>query len=98
MQAAAEKCSLKAFGWIADPATVMQRAPTQWKVDSMKAESTKDILIVYYSRTGHVAQLARLVARGVEEVPGMRARVRSVPPVAAVTEIAAPPVPAEGAP
>jgi NAD(P)H dehydrogenase (quinone) len=57
-----------------------------------------DILIVYYSRTGNVAQLARLVARGVEEVPGMRARLRSVPPVAPVTEIAAAPVPDEGAP
>ncbi len=45
-----------------------------------------EILIVYYSRTGNVAQLARLVARGVEEVPGMRARVRSVPPVAPVTK------------
>jgi len=57
-----------------------------------------DILIVYYSRTGNVAQLARLVARGVEEVPDMRARLRSVPPVAPVTEIAAGPVPDEGAP
>jgi len=57
-----------------------------------------DILIVYYSRTGNVAQLARLVARGVEEVPGMRARLRSVPPVAAVTTTATPPVPEEGAP
>ena len=57
-----------------------------------------DILIVYYSRTGKVAQLARLVARGVEEVAGMQARVRSVPPVAPVTEVAKPPVPDEGAP
>ena len=57
-----------------------------------------EILIVYYSRTGSVAQLARLVARGVEEVPGMRARLRSVPPVAPITETSAPPVPAEGAP
>lgn len=57
-----------------------------------------DILIVYYSRTGNVAQLARLVARGVEEVPGMRARLRSVPPVAPLTTTATPPVPEEGAP
>src|SRR5438309_1917995 len=57
-----------------------------------------EILIVYYSRTGSVAQLARLVARGVEEVPGMRARLRSVPPVAPVTETSSPPVPDEGAP
>jgi NAD(P)H dehydrogenase (quinone) len=57
-----------------------------------------DILILYYSRTGAVAQLARHVARGVEEVPGCRARVRSVPPVAPVTEVAQAPVPEEGAP
>jgi NAD(P)H dehydrogenase (quinone) len=57
-----------------------------------------DILILYYSRRGSVAQLARHVARGVEEVEGMRARVRSVPPVAAVTSVAQPPVPEEGAP
>jgi NAD(P)H dehydrogenase (quinone) len=57
-----------------------------------------EILIVYYSRNGSVAQLARHVARGVEEVPGMLARLRSVPPVAPVTQVAQPPEPAEGAP
>ncbi|PXV58749.1 NAD(P)H dehydrogenase (quinone) [Dyella jiangningensis] len=57
-----------------------------------------DILVLYYSRTGHTAQLARLIARGVEEVPGMRARLRQVPPVAPVTEVAHPPEPDEGAP
>ena len=57
-----------------------------------------DILIVYYSRNGSVAQLARLIARGVEEVPGMQARLRSVPPVAAVTQTAQAPVPDAGAP
>jgi len=57
-----------------------------------------DILVLYYSRTGHVAQLARFIARGVEEIPGMRARLRQVPPVAPVTEIAQPPEPEEGAP
>ena len=57
-----------------------------------------DILIVYYSRNGSVAQLARLIARGVEEVPGMHARLRSVPPVAVVTQTAQAPVPDDGAP
>ena len=57
-----------------------------------------DILVLYYSRNGHTAQLARLIARGIEEVPGMRARLRQVPPVAPVTETAQPPVPDEGAP
>ncbi|MEP6484506.1 MAG: NAD(P)H:quinone oxidoreductase [Rudaea sp.] len=57
-----------------------------------------EILVVYYSRNGSVAALARQVARGIEEMPGMQARVRSVPPVAAVTQTAQPPVPDEGAP
>ena len=57
-----------------------------------------DILIVYYSRGGSVAQLARHIARGVGEVAGMQARLRSVPPVAALTQQATPPVPDEGAP
>jgi NAD(P)H dehydrogenase (quinone) len=57
-----------------------------------------DVLVLYYSRSGHTAQLARFIARGIEEVPGMRARLRQVPPVAPVTEIATPPEPDEGAP
>ena len=57
-----------------------------------------EILIVYYSRNGSVAQLARHVARGVEEVDGMQARLRSVPPVAPTTQNAQPPVPEDGAP
>lgn len=57
-----------------------------------------DILVLYYSRSGHTAQLARLIARGIEEVPGVRARLRQVPPVAPVTEVAQPPEPEDGAP
>jgi len=57
-----------------------------------------EILILYYSRTGAVAALARQIARGVAEVDGMQARLRSVPPVAPTTEIGAPPVPDDGAP
>ena len=57
-----------------------------------------EILVLYYSRGGSVARLARQIARGIGEVEGMAARVRTVPPVAAVTQSAAPPVPDEGAP
>ena len=57
-----------------------------------------EILVLYYSRSGSVAKLARQIARGVGEVAGMSARLRTVPPVAAVTQQAAPPVPDEGAP
>ncbi len=56
-----------------------------------------DILILYYSRTGAVAQLARQVARGVEEA-GATARLRTVPPVTAVTQPQAAAVPDDGPP
>ena len=56
-----------------------------------------DILILYYSRTGAVAQLARQVARGVEEA-GATARLRTVPPVTAVTQPLAAAVPDDGPP
>ena len=57
-----------------------------------------DVLVLYYSASGSVRTLAQALARGVESVPGMRARVRTVPKVAAVVEKASPAVPAEGAP
>lgn len=57
-----------------------------------------EILVLYYSRGGSVARLARHVARGIGEVDGMAARLRTVPPVAAVTQAASPPVPEDGAP
>src|SRR6476469_1690215 len=57
-----------------------------------------DILVLYYSATGSVQALARSVARGVESVDGMRARLRTVPRVAPVTERIEPAVPPEGSP
>ena len=57
-----------------------------------------EILVLYYSRGGSVARLARQIARGVGEVPGMAARLRTVPPVVAATQAAVPPVPEDGAP
>lgn len=57
-----------------------------------------EVLILYYSRGGSVAALARQIARGVGEVQGAAARLRTVPPVAPVTQTAAPPEPEEGAP
>ena len=57
-----------------------------------------EILVLYYSRGGSVARLARQIARGVGEVEGMAARLRTVPPVAPTTEVAAPPEPDDGAP
>ena len=57
-----------------------------------------EILVLYYSATGSVRSLAQAVARGIDSVEGVRARVRTVPKVAPVTEKAAPPVPDHGAP
>jgi NAD(P)H dehydrogenase (quinone) len=57
-----------------------------------------DILVLYYSRGGSVARLARQIARGIGEVDGVDARLRTVPPVAPVTREAAPPEPEDGAP
>src|SRR5881275_1920179 len=56
------------------------------------------ILVLYYSATGSVRRLAEALARGVESVDAMHARVRTVPKVAPVTERAEPAVPPEGAP
>jgi len=57
-----------------------------------------DILVLYYSRNGATAELARQVARGIESVSGTRARLRTVPAVSPSTEATEPPVPAEGPP
>ncbi len=57
-----------------------------------------DILILYYSHSGSVRELARHVARGVDSVAGVSARLRTVPKVAAVTSIAEPDIPPQGAP
>lgn len=57
-----------------------------------------DILILYYSRYGATAELAQLIARGVEQVPGMQARLRTVPAVSAVCEATEDTIPVSGAP
>lgn len=57
-----------------------------------------DILVLYYSRKGSTAELARQVCRGIESVDGVRARLRTVPPVTAATEAQAPAVPDTGPP
>jgi NAD(P)H dehydrogenase (quinone) len=56
------------------------------------------VLILYYSRFGATAEMARLIARGVEEIPGMEARLRTVPPVSTVCEATADTIPAGGPP
>jgi NAD(P)H dehydrogenase (quinone) len=57
-----------------------------------------DILVLYYSRHGATRRLAEAIAAGVDSVDGAHVRLRTVPPVAPITQTAAPPVPPEGAP
>ncbi|MFZ1643577.1 MAG: NAD(P)H:quinone oxidoreductase [Candidatus Contendobacter sp.] len=57
-----------------------------------------EILVLYYSRTGGTAEMARQVARGVEEVAGMAAQLRTVPPVSTVCEAVEDEIPSAGPP
>jgi NAD(P)H dehydrogenase (quinone) len=56
------------------------------------------ILVIYYSRQGSTAQLARHVCRGIETVPGAHSKLRTVPPVSAENERPHRAVPDAGAP
>ncbi len=58
----------------------------------------RDVLVLYYSQRGAVRDMARLIARGIDEVSGCAARLRTVPKVSAVCEAIAPVVPDAGAP
>ena len=54
------------------------------------------ILVLYYSRGGATASLAQQVARGVELVDGMSARLRTVPAVSANSEQTQSDIPDDG--
>jgi NAD(P)H dehydrogenase (quinone) len=55
-----------------------------------------EVLVLYYSRYGAVRDMARHIGRGVEKVPGMQARVRTVPPVGPTYDPQADSIPAAG--
>lgn len=57
-----------------------------------------EILVLYYSQHGATRQMAQLVARGVEQVAGARARLRTVPKISTVCETTEPAIPESGAP
>lgn len=57
-----------------------------------------EILVLYYSVHGSVRALAQQIARGVDSVPGARAKLRTVPRVSTVCEAVEPAVPEQGAP
>jgi len=58
----------------------------------------KEILVLYYSQHSAMQQMAQLLARGIEQVPGVRARVRTVPKVSPLCEATEPAIPEAGAP
>ena len=58
----------------------------------------KEILVLYYSQHGAVRQMAQLIARGIEQMPGVRARLRTVPKISATSEATEPGIPDTGAP
>lgn len=57
-----------------------------------------EILVLYYSLHGSVKEMAHLIARGVGQVPGATARIRTVPKVSTVCEAVEDSIPVEGAP
>lgn len=57
-----------------------------------------EILVLFYSRKGSTAELARQVCRGIESVSNARSRLRTVPQVATVIDQPQPAVPADGPP
>jgi len=57
-----------------------------------------EVLVLYYSRRGSTAELARQVVRGIESVEGARARLRTVPAVSTAIEATEPMVPESGPP
>ena len=65
--------------------------------NSTDSSTDSYILVLYYSRGGTTAELARYIARGITQHGEFAARLRTVPEVATVVEKTAPPVPAEGA-
>lgn len=58
----------------------------------------KEILVLYYSHRGSVRALAEQVVRGIHQVPGVAARVRTVPRVSSVCEAVEDDIPADGPP
>lgn len=58
----------------------------------------KEILVLYYSQYGATRQMAQLIARGVEQIAGARARLRTVPKISTVCEASEPGIPDSGAP
>lgn len=57
----------------------------------------KNVLVLYYSRHGATAEMAKLIARGAESVTGVEAMIRTVPEISTTCENVEPRVPDKGA-
>ena len=57
-----------------------------------------EILVLYYSRNGNVASMAQHISRGIESVKGIKARIRTVPPVSTTCESSEDSIPEDGPP
>lgn len=55
------------------------------------------VLVLYFSRYGATEKMAQLIGRGIEQIDGIEARLRSVPPVSATNTERSPAVPTSGA-
>jgi len=61
-----------------------------------QSSKSQEILVLYYSPGGTTAEMANIIARGVEEIDGMQTRVRTVPAVSSATEQSASSIPDSG--
>jgi NAD(P)H dehydrogenase (quinone) len=57
-----------------------------------------EILVLYFSRSGATKAMAEYIAQGIESIPGLSARIRTVPPVSPESQASRDPVPTEGPP
>jgi NAD(P)H dehydrogenase (quinone) len=82
-----------------DSSVVLATVTPRPRLDTMLEESLMtEILVLYYSRKGSTAELARQVCRGVESIAGVSAKLRTVPPVSAENERPVIPIPSNGPP
>lgn len=65
---------------------------------ALQSAAMQDILVLYYSHHGSVKALAERIARGIESVPGVQARIRTVARVSTVCEAVDSEIPSQGAP
>lgn len=58
--------------------------------------NTQEVLVLYFSPGGTTAEMATIIARGIEEVEGVQARIRTVPAVSPINEQSASDIPEDG--